>query len=150
MNAFQTKRSQQLAYIIFIKICYLNGVDKDDHIAFRFHHCRPLRWRHNGRDGVSHHQPHDCFLNRSFRRRSKKTALAFVRGIHRWPVNFPLKCPVTWKMFPFGDAIMILLLDRSIDDNVDCSIWLLYALMLNEHMLTHFKRFLTLLQQRCH
>ena len=32
-----------------------------------------LRWRHNGRDGVSNHQPHDCLLNRLFRRRSKKT-----------------------------------------------------------------------------
>ena len=31
-----------------------------------------LQWRHNGRDGVSNHQPHDCLLNRLFRRRSKK------------------------------------------------------------------------------
>ena len=31
-----------------------------------------LLWRHNGRDGVSNHQPHDCLLNRSFGRRSKK------------------------------------------------------------------------------
>ena len=33
-----------------------------------------LRWRHNGCDGVSNHQPHDCLLNRLFRRRSKKTS----------------------------------------------------------------------------
>ena len=33
----------------------------------------PLQWRHNGRDGVSNHQLHDCLLNRLFRRRSKKT-----------------------------------------------------------------------------
>ena len=26
-------------------------------------------WRHNGRDGVSNHQPHDCLLNCLFRRR---------------------------------------------------------------------------------
>ena len=32
-----------------------------------------LQWRHNGRDGVSNHHPHDCILNRLFRRRSKKT-----------------------------------------------------------------------------
>ena len=31
---------------------------------------------------------------------------AFVRGIHRWPVNFPHKRPVTPKMFPFNDVIM--------------------------------------------
>ena len=33
-----------------------------------------LQWRHNGRDGVSNHQPHDCLLNRIFRRSSKKTS----------------------------------------------------------------------------
>ena len=31
---------------------------------------------------------------------------AFVRGIHRWPVNSPHKRPVTRKMFPFDDGIM--------------------------------------------
>ena len=33
-----------------------------------------LFWRHNGGDDVSNHQPHDCLLDRSFRRRSKKTS----------------------------------------------------------------------------
>ena len=33
-------------------------------------------------------------------------SLAFVRGIHRWPVNSPHKGPVTQKMFPFDDVIM--------------------------------------------
>ena len=33
-------------------------------------------------------------------------SLAFVRGIHRGPVNSPHKWPVTRKMFPFDDAIM--------------------------------------------
>ena len=32
--------------------------------------------------------------------------LAFVRGIHRRPVNSPHKGPVTRKMFPFDDVIM--------------------------------------------
>ena len=32
--------------------------------------CVPLMWRHKGHDGVSNHQPHDCLLNRLFRRRS--------------------------------------------------------------------------------
>ena len=34
-------------------------------------------------------------------------SLAFVWGIHRWPVNSPHKWPVTRKMFPFDDVIMI-------------------------------------------
>ena len=40
-----------------------------------------LLWRHNGRDGVSNHQPHDCLLNCLFRRRSKKTPKLRVTGL---------------------------------------------------------------------
>ena len=39
-----------------------------------------LRWRHNRRDCVSNHQPHDCLLNRLFKRRSKKTSKLRVTG----------------------------------------------------------------------
>ena len=72
--------------------------------------CITLQWRYNGRDIVSNHQLHHCLLNRSFRRRSKKkhqssASLAFVRGIHRGPVNSPHEWPVTRKMFPSGDVI---------------------------------------------
>ena len=38
----------------------------------------------------------------------RKASLAFVRGIHREPVNFPHKWPVTRKIFPFDDVIMLL------------------------------------------
>ena len=62
-----------------------------------------LQWRHNEPDGVSNHQFHDCLLNRLFRRRSKKTSklrvTAFVRGIHRWPVNSPTKGQWRGKCF---------------------------------------------------
>ena len=34
-------------------------------------------------------------------------SLAFVWGIHRGPVNSPHKGPVTRKMFPFDDVIML-------------------------------------------
>ena len=33
-------------------------------------------------------------------------SLAFVRKIHRWPVDSPHKGPVTRKMFPIDDVIM--------------------------------------------
>ena len=36
----------------------------------------PLHWRHTGHDGISNHQPHDCLLNRLFRRRSTQTKQA--------------------------------------------------------------------------
>ena len=40
-----------------------------------------LQWRHNGRNGVSNHQPHDCLLNRLFRSRSEKTPTLRVTGL---------------------------------------------------------------------
>ena len=59
-----------------------------------FHLCKPdhflqywleelniLRWRHNGGDGVSNHQPHHCVFNRLFRRRSMKTSKLRVTGL---------------------------------------------------------------------
>ena len=37
-------------------------------------------------------------------------SLAFVRGIHRWPVNSQHEWLVMRKMFPFDDVIMILII----------------------------------------
>ena len=73
--------------------------------------CRTtLRWRHNGCDCVWNHQPHDCLLNRLFRRRSKKISKLRVTGLcagnSPGPENSPHKGPVTRKMFPFDDVIM--------------------------------------------
>ena len=42
------------------------------------------------------------------RKHQRSASLAFVRGIHRRPVNFPHKWPVTRKMFPLDDVIMII------------------------------------------
>ena len=40
------------------------------------------------------------------RKNQSSAALAFVRGIHRGPVNFPHKRPVTRKISSFDDVIM--------------------------------------------
>ena len=40
------------------------------------------------------------------RKHQSSPSLAFVRRIHRGPVNSPHKWPVTRKMFPFDDVIM--------------------------------------------
>ena len=40
------------------------------------------------------------------RKHQSSASLAFVRGIHRRPMNAPHKWPVTRKMFPFDDFIM--------------------------------------------
>ena len=70
-----------------------------------------LQWHHNEHNGVSNHQPHDCLLNRLFKRRSKKISKLCVtglcEGIHRWPGNSPHKGPVTRKILPFDDVIMV-------------------------------------------
>ena len=42
--------------------------------------CLSLRWRHNGHDGVSNHQPHHCLLIRLFGCRSNKTSKLRVTG----------------------------------------------------------------------
>ena len=41
----------------------------------------PSHWRHNGRDGVSNHQPHDCLLYRLFRRRLENTLKLCATGL---------------------------------------------------------------------
>ena len=40
-----------------------------------------LEWRHNGSDGVSNHQPHDCSFYRLFRLRWKKTSMLRITGL---------------------------------------------------------------------
>ena len=86
----------------YIPTCYI-------HVLL---HVWSLRWRHNDYDGVSNHQPHGCLLNRLFRRRSKKTSKLRVTGLcvgnSPGPVNSPHKGPVTRKMFPFDDVIMVI------------------------------------------
>ena len=42
------------------------------------------------------------------RKHQSSESLAFGWGIHRWPVNSAHKWPVTQKIFPFDDVIMIL------------------------------------------
>ena len=69
-----------------------------------------LEWRRNEPDGVSNHQLHDClptvYSVTGQTKHQSSASLAFVREIHRWPVNSPHKGPVTREMFPFDDAIM--------------------------------------------
>ena len=71
---------------------------------------RSLQWRHNGRDSISNHQPHDCLLNRLFRHRSKKTSKLRVTGlcVGNSPGidEFPAQMASTRKMFPFDYVII--------------------------------------------
>ena len=53
-----------------------NGIDVTE-----TYNTTSFRWRHDGRDSVSNHQPHDCLLNCLFRRWSKKTSKLRVTGL---------------------------------------------------------------------
>ena len=44
------------------------------------------------------------------RKYQSSVSLAFVMGIHWWLVNSPHKGPVTRKMFPFDDVIMMIVI----------------------------------------
>ena len=43
------------------------------------------------------------------RKHRSSASLAFVRVIHRWPVNSLHKGPITRKMFPFNNVIMTII-----------------------------------------
>ena len=75
-------------------------------------HCcslKTLHWRHNERNGVSNHQPHECLLNRLFLSRSKETSTLRVIGLC-WEITgdrlFLAQVTSNAEMFPFDDFIM--------------------------------------------
>ena len=51
------------------------------------------------------------------RKHQSSTSLAFVRWIHRWPVNSPHKWPVARKIIPFDDVIIFRI--HAADDETD-------------------------------
>ena len=69
-----------------------------------------LQWRHNDHVDVSNHQPHGCLLNR-LQTQIKEN----IKAPRHWPlcgeftgaVNSPHKGPVTRKLFPFDDVVML-------------------------------------------
>ena len=70
------------------------------------------RWRHNGRDSVLITSLtivySTVYSDADQRQHQSSASLAFVWGIHRGPVNSPHKWPVTRKIFPFDDVIMVM------------------------------------------
>ena len=42
-----------------------------------------IKWRHNGRDSVSNHQPHDCLLNCFFFKAQIKDN---IKALRHWPL----------------------------------------------------------------
>ena len=69
---------------------------------------------------------YSTFIQAQIKKKHQSSVLlAFVRGIHRGPVNSPHKWPVTRKMFPFDDVIMSLMNgDAQIISIMDCCYWI--------------------------
>ena len=92
--------------------------------SVRFAYRKQHEWRH-GHDRYHHHYSDVMMramasqitgvsivysivcLCADLRKYQSSASLAFLGGIHRWPVNSPRKGPVTRKMFPFDDVIMV-------------------------------------------
>ena len=88
MCMMQMNFNKYIYICIYIRMCVHIGTRMDLLICTYRRLCRRVRvchfsllWRHNGRDSVSNHQPHDCLLNRLIRRRSKKTSKLRVTGL---------------------------------------------------------------------
>ena len=62
-----------------------------------------LKWRLKSPVSRLFTQP---FIQAQIKENIKAASLAFVRGVHRWPVNSLHKGPVTCKMFSFDDVLM--------------------------------------------
>ena len=56
------------------------------------------------------------------RKHQSSRSLAFVRGIHRWPLNSPHKGPVMQKMFPFDDFIMYRISASNVNVKATCHV----------------------------
>ena len=70
------------------------------------------------------------------RKHQSSAALAFVRGILRWPVVSPHKRPVTRKMFPFDDVILLMHAGHTQNARgvvVLCLLWLYFKYLENLH-----------------
>ena len=65
---------------------------------------------------------YSTFYSDAYQRKLQSSvSLAFVRGLHRGPVNSPHKWPVTRKRFPFDDFIMLLQHTESNGMNISSS-----------------------------
>ena len=80
-NDLQLISSFAISCSHFVISIWIKWVVDDLEPMWRQRQVSPLRWRHNGRDGVWNHQPRDCLLKCLFRRRSKKTSELRVTGL---------------------------------------------------------------------
>ena len=111
LHRFIFVREIQICDLFIIQIYWYGSFCISRSAITRTHRVESLQWRHNGRNGVSNHQPHECLLSRLFRRISKKTSKLCVTGLceGKSPVTeeFPSQRSSNAEFFfPFDDVIM--------------------------------------------
>ena len=67
------------------------------------HGKRSITWRHNGRDGVSNHQPHDSLLNRLFKAQIKEN----IKSPRHWPLSGELTGEFPAQMASYAENVSI-------------------------------------------
>ena len=106
-----TKQSTTKPCAYFLGYTVYNGLESTGEQTIIWSNTlNPLQWRHDERDDVSNHQPHDCLPNGLFRRRSKKTSKLRITGLcdgnSLVTGEFPAQRASNGEMFPFDDIIM--------------------------------------------
>ena len=64
----------------------------------------------------------------------RSASLAFVMGIHRWPVDSPHTGPVTRKIFSFDDVFMVYQMASYLPSTFHCHIQNIYAVVFTKYM----------------
>ena len=106
---------------------YSRRTEQVDFMFYMFEVCS-LQWRHMASQitGVSIICSTAC-TGTDQRKHQSCATLAFVRGVQRWPVNSSHERPITRKLFPFDDVIMLLLSKVVCVDSALCLYVYIYA-----------------------
>ena len=106
----------------------------------------PLLRHYNGLGNVSNHQPHDCLLNRLYRRRSKKTSKLCVTGLCVWNSpetgEFPAQMASITENFSIWWRHHAILMNLILDGHVG---WLHNAAIMNIFLTHIFSNYIWLL-----
>ena len=110
----QTSVKFQSKYNDYQKCMWLCCLQNGDHFVIASMGLS-LQWRHNERDQIPSRTIvySNVYSGADQRKHQSSASLAFVRGIHWWPVNSPHKWSVMRKMFPFDDVIILFFSYRS-------------------------------------
>ena len=109
------------AYFMVIALCMYVCIFTETTVALSV----ALQWCHNG---VMASQITSLMIVYSTvytgadqSKHQSSASLAFVQGIHRWPVNSPHKGPLTQKMFPFDSSWFSMLMTLCFSTNASAA-----------------------------